>query len=73
VSEPMAGMYRVNDPTAPKLVVGRFTVLWQSDREGGTIWVQDGEGEGAEMSAREFTDSFGTSDLFVILAKMTEQ
>lgn len=67
-----AGMYRVNDPAAPKLVVGRFTLLWQSDANGGTLWVQDGEDEGAALCASEFCMGLGSANLWTVLARATE-
>lgn len=43
-----AGMYRVDDPTCPKIVIDRFTILRQDED---STWIQDNTtGEGAAFS-----------------------
>ena len=41
------GMYHVGDTGVPQLRIGNFTIIRQSEN---SIWIQDGECEGAEFS-----------------------
>lgn len=46
-----AGMYRIDDPNAKKIVVGKYTIIRQSEN---SIWIQTQDGEGAEFSDSSF-------------------